>query len=181
MARYFFVLALFGLVGCVNLGRPISPLIWASRDGDTARLKELIKAGADVDARGGVNDWTPIMHAVHKNQAAALKILLRAGADVNAVAGNQTALIMAAGYGQADLVRMLLDYGADPRAFNGAALDAAVSGTTDIDRFTVGHCQSQTVKALLERDPSLRLTGGSWATRAARLGGCKEVLALLNR
>ena len=54
------------LTAACNPGPPLSPLIGAARDGDTARIAELVRAGANVNERGGVNDWTPLMHAVHE-------------------------------------------------------------------------------------------------------------------
>src|SRR5713226_2060031 len=153
--------------GCTRLGSPGSSLIGAAREGDTARIAELVAGGADVNQRGGVNDWTPLMHAIHKNQAGSVRELLGAGADLNATAGHETALTMAAAYGYADIVGLLLDHGAIPTA---DALSAAVGGANDIDRFTVGHCQTDTVKVLLERDPSLRLKAQAAAVRVAKLG-----------
>src|SRR5580704_15042673 len=70
-------------------GGPLSPLIVAAREGDTARIAELVKSGADVNERGGVNDWTPLMHAVHKNQVTSVRALIAAGADVNLTAGSE--------------------------------------------------------------------------------------------
>jgi hypothetical protein len=65
---------------------------------------------------------------------------------------------MAAGYGYTDIVRILLDSGADARAVlpNGDnALDMALEGVADIDRFTWGSCQTSTVRLLHERVPLL--------------------------
>lgn len=45
-------------------------------------LATLLVGGADVDARG-INDWTPLHHAVSLGDAAAIRMLLRAGADVS--------------------------------------------------------------------------------------------------
>ncbi|PYT15860.1 MAG: hypothetical protein DMG59_12255 [Acidobacteria bacterium] len=172
------VLVCLAMAGCIPMGPPLSPLIGAAREGDTARMAELLASGADPNGRGGVNHWTPLMHAIHKNQAGSVRVLLDAGADLNARAGNQTALVMAAGYGYADIVKLLLDRGATPTA---EALDAAVGGVPDIDRFTVGRCQAETVKALIEKTPSLRLNAGATALRLAKLGGCKDVVGMVER
>jgi ankyrin repeat protein len=158
------------------MGGGVSPLIGAARSGDVDQIKQLVASGADVNGPGGVNHWTPLMHAIHKNQAGSVTALLAAGADPNAVSGRTTALIMAAGYGQADIVRILLEHGANPGA---EALAAAVGGTTDIDDNTAGKCQTGAVKALMEKEPSLRLAGDSEAVQTARRGGCTEVLALV--
>jgi hypothetical protein len=171
------------LVGC-GLGEAVSPLISAARDGDVETVKRLAAARVDLDEPGGVNHWTPLMHAIHKNQAGAVEALLEAGAHVNAVSGNTTALILAAGYGQADIVRILLTHGADPKLAarpGETALAAAVGGSRDIDNNTAGKCQTDTVKLLLERDATLLIPGDSEAVQTAQKAGCTEVVALVTR
>lgn len=162
------------------------PIIGAARTGDTTAIERLLADGADPDVHAGVNNWTPLQHAIHKNQAGSIRVLLKHHADVNARAnGGVTPLIMAAGYGYASIVRLLLDAGADAklRANDGAtALDVAIGGIPDIDRFTVGHCQTDTVRALLDSDPALDLGEERWSkagTVIARFSGCKQVLAML--
>jgi Ankyrin repeats (3 copies) len=177
-------LAVVALSACtIPLGGSFPPLIQAARDGDTAALERLLQSGAGPNLRAGVNGWTPLMHAVHKNQPESVKVLLAHGARPNEHGGaGETALIMAAGYGYSDIVRVLLKAGADPslKAVNGTdALSAAVSGVPDIDRFTVGHCQTDTVRALLTAAPGLKFDMDSIARRIAKFGGCTEVLRLV--
>ncbi len=171
--------------GCGRLGEALSPVASSARVGDTAEIKRLAAAGADVNAPSGVNHWTPLMHAIHKNQAGAVGAhLLDAGASVNAASGNTTALIMASGYGQTEIVRSLLKHGADPRLAirpGATALAAAVGGSRDSDDYTSGKCQTETVKALLEHDPGLLIPGDSEAVQTAKQGGCTEVVALVSR
>jgi hypothetical protein len=172
------------LIGCAI--RPDNPLIGAARSGDAQAIARLLAHGADANQRWGVNGWTPLMHAIHKNQQASVEALLSGGADVNA-RGNQgiTALMMAAGYGYADIVQLLLDKGADPYAETSAgdnALVMAVGGVPDIDKFTIGKCQAQTVAVLLKKAPDLKLKDnlhGRAARLAARTGGCTDVLSLI--
>lgn len=134
-------------------------LVWAARSGQPAAIDLLVRNGADPNLRSGVNDWTVLMHAIHKDQPASVIALLNDGADVNARHRNgETALMMAAGYGYTDIVSILLDHGADPAITlpNGEnALDFATAGVMDIDRFTWGKCQSGTVRLLRERAPGL--------------------------
>lgn len=182
-----FLAALFAvlwLAGC-NL-QPDDPLIGAARSGDTRSLKKLLARGADPDRRWGVNNWTPLMHAIHKNQKASVEVLIAAGADMNARCGDgMTALMMAAGYGYADIVRVLLDRGADVHAETSGgdnALTMAVGGVPDIDKFTVGKCQTDTVAALLKKAPDLKIKDSAYgraARLAARAAGCTDVLSLL--
>ena len=122
-------------------------------------IRILVRAGADPNARSGVNGWPVLMHAIHKGQPRAVGTLLDLGADVNAGGPNgETPLMMAAGYGYTDIVRTLLDAHADLAAVmpNGdSALDFALSGVTDIDRFTWGNCQRDTVGLLRSAAPNL--------------------------
>jgi hypothetical protein len=177
-----FLAASLLLAGCGFFSGPISPLISAARSGDVAKIAELAASGTDLNAPGGVNGWTPLMHAVHTNQLSSVRALLNKGAQVDLHAGGTTALIMAAGYGYTDIVKVLLNHGADPKATarNGStALEAALEGSSDMDRYTAGQCQTETVKAIVESDRSLRITEDSAAMQAARKSGCDKALALL--
>ena len=174
------------LAGCGS--EPLHPLIGAARSGNTQAIAALLANGANPNQREGVNGWTPLMHAIHKNQKGSVEALIAGGADVNAQSGKgMTALIMAAGYGYRDIVQLLLEKGADAYAesSNGDnALAAAVGGVPDIDKFTVGKCQTETVKALLTKAPDLKLKDnfyGRAARMAARVAGCTDVLSLLEK
>jgi len=160
----------------------LTALILSTRAGAVPAVETLLRHGADPNLRGGVNGWTPLIHAIHKNQSGAAKALLDSGAQLDGCGrSGETALMMAAGYGYTPLVELLLERGANPRAatpdgYN--VLAAAMGGVPDIDRFTVGHCQADTVRALKRRDPSLHLPDNLWARVAqisggvARLSGC---------
>jgi hypothetical protein len=166
-------------------GGPMPPIVGAAREGDLTRLAQLLNAGADPNIHAGVNDWTPLMHAIHKGQRGSVRVLVAHGARPDERGrGGATALIMAAGYGYDDVVRILLKAGADPhlKSYNGeSALDAAVGGTSDIDRFTVGHCQIQTVRALLAAAPDLTIAPSGDAVRVAKFSGCTDVVALVTK
>ena len=97
--------------------------------------------------------------ATSASDVAKMTRMLDAGADPNGTESDgATPLMMAAGYGYTNIVKLLLTRGANPRiaTSNGiTALDLARSGVPDIDRFTVFACQDDTVKALLAADPKL--------------------------
>jgi len=136
-----------------------SALIWAARSGRPEAIDFLVKKGADPNARAGVNEWTVLLHAIHRNQAASVVALVRNGANVNGrMRSGETPLMMAAGYGYTEIVRTLLESGADVYAVmdNGRnALDLAASGVADIDRFTWGKCQQETIRVLRQWGPRL--------------------------
>lgn len=148
-------LALFLLIGCIRYA-PFTPLADAARAGDIAAIRDLTAHGADPNEAVGQNNWTPLEHAIHKAQLKSVEVLLDAGADPNrADAGGTTPLMMAAGYGYTDIVQLLLRRGAKPSA---KALDMALTGVSDIDRFTLFQCQDQTVNALRAADPSMSVS-----------------------
>jgi hypothetical protein len=148
------------LVGSSSAADVQNALVWAARSGQPDAIHYLVKHGGDPNTTAGVNGWTVLMHAVHKHQPRAVAALLRDGAQVNArVSGGQTALMMAAGYGYTEIVRLLLEQGADAHLTTNSgenALDLAASGVTDIDRFTYGSCQVETVRLLRRSVPDLR-------------------------
>jgi ankyrin repeat protein len=112
MINFAAALGLSLLLSACDPGVPIPPIAAAARSGDTARIAKLANAGADVNERGGVNHWTPLMHAVHKNQAGAVIALIEAGADLNATAGRDTALRLAELQNEPAIAKILKDHGA---------------------------------------------------------------------
>jgi len=78
----------------------------------------------------------------------------------------------------------VLDHGADARLAppdGRTALAAAVEGSNDMDQYTAGSCQTETVQALLRHDPGLRVPSESAPARTASKAGCKEILTLAVR
>lgn len=162
--------------------RGLTALIVAARVGYVPVIQSLLRHGADPNLRGGVNDWTPLMHAAHKNRICAARALLDGGAQVDGRGrSGETALMMAAGYGYTPIVELLLARGADTRARtpDGATVfSIAVGGVPDIDRFTLGSCQIATIDALKRKDPGLSLPENVWGGAArvsaaiAKFRGC---------
>jgi len=150
MRRLSALAAFLGLAACTTV--PPSPLAGAARAGDLSAIRRLVQAGADLNEASGVNDWTPLHHAIHKNQPGSVRLLLELGADVNAPSPQGvTPLMMAAGYGYDPIVRTLLDYHADPSlkdAHGETALSHARHGATDIDRWTWPAQQTACVRLL---------------------------------
>jgi ankyrin repeat protein len=108
------------------LGGARSPLMWAAYRGDTKIMKLLIAAGADVNGEGFFG--TPLAQAAWADQTAAARLLIERGADVKQVPHgiDYTALHWAASseHGDASLVNLLLNHGADPNIGGGEHIEA---------------------------------------------------------
>ena len=176
-------LTLLATAACATTSPP-SPLVTAARTGDVATIRTLAAAGSDLNALGH-NQWTPMMHAIHKSQAEAVAVLITAGADVNRLTPTgSSALEMAVANGQTEIVRRLLEAGADPR--HPGVFVAAVSGGafSDIERPWFGECHTDIVRVLLEKAPDLKLPDnedGHLSMLFARWNRCEEVVRLAQR
>ena len=95
----------------------VTPLYLACTNRNAAMVEKLLQAEADPNAKL-LNGETVLMNCGRTGNAAAVKALIAAGAKVNAKEPehDQTALMWAAAEKHPDVVRVLLDAGADFRA-----------------------------------------------------------------
>ncbi len=94
------------------------PLHDAVKDGDLARLQELIAAGEDLTAQDKFVG-TALHWAALKDDIEAARLLIDAGSDANLPkigGGQQTALHIAAERGSVEVARLLVEAGADIEA-----------------------------------------------------------------
>ena len=99
-----------------------SPLMMAAIKGHTELVKLLIAKDADVNKTG----WTPLHYAASSAKKSIIEILLNHSAYIDAESPNgSTPLMMAAMYGNAECVRLLLEGGADPTLINQSGLSAS--------------------------------------------------------
>lgn len=92
-----------------------SPAYAAAREGDATKVIQFVDAGLDVDAPGS-DGRTLLMLAAANGHAAAVERLIARGADCAAACeleGGLDAMYMACRNAHVDVVRVLLDHGAD--------------------------------------------------------------------
>ena len=95
-----------------------SELLIAAKIEDAEKVKELLKKGANPNARTE-GCWTPLHWAALNGHLDVVKLLLEKGADLDAKSeGDWTPLHFAAASGKLDVVKFLLEKGADPNARN---------------------------------------------------------------
>ncbi len=91
----------------------MTPLLYAAEQGNEARMRMLLEAGAHVkvaDKKG----MTPLMFVSEMGHVDLMRAMIQAGADVNAQNNEgKTALMLAVHQEKVDAVRLLLDSGAD--------------------------------------------------------------------
>jgi len=98
-----------------------SPLMLAALAGDLDMCKLLIDRDADVNKTG----WTPLHYAATNAHLDVMRLLIDEDAYIDAGSPNGTTpLMMAARYGTATAVKLLLEAGADPSIVNDMGLSA---------------------------------------------------------
>jgi N-acyl-D-amino-acid deacylase len=162
----------------------LTALMAAAIGNDTASVRMLIEAGADVNHTGstgpnGPRGFTPLMLAASKANLEAVKLLLAKGAKVNVTserenlprvknglvsAGGFTPLLLASTYGPPELAKTLLDAGADVNATDVRGMTPLMLSLTT-DRF-----DPETVRLLMAHgaDARLKSTAGETALDWAR-------------
>jgi len=109
----------------------------AAADGDLERVKALIAAGADINAKDQ-EGYMPLHAAAQSGHTAVAKFLVVAGADLEAKADDHsfTPLHVATKAGHTTLVELLIAEGADANAKDVSAkaplFQAVLSGSTDL-------------------------------------------------
>jgi hypothetical protein len=105
-------------------------LLMSAREGEVDSARLLLRAGADVEGRGGA--MTPLAGAALRGHTHMVQLLLRAGADVNVVGMNeQTPLMNAVKLNRLGAARALLKAGASTRVTDRAGDNLLVVAITE--------------------------------------------------
>lgn len=105
-----------------------TPLLHAARQGHVTTAKYLIDSGANP-ATPSEMGTTALHHAAGIGDIELLRLLLLKGLDVNSQSDTGTPLIWAAGHGQSDAVKVLLEHNADPSIETDDNITAILSST----------------------------------------------------
>ncbi|MBK8248274.1 MAG: ankyrin repeat domain-containing protein [Gemmatimonadetes bacterium] len=133
-----------------------APLADAAMKRDTARVRALLKQGADVNAAQG-DGMTALHWAAQHGFADQARMLVFAGARLDAITrnGSYTPLHLAARSGRATVVAALLDAGANVN-------QPTSSGGASPLHLAVQQGDPGTIKALLDKGASVDAPEGAW-------------------
>ncbi|MCC6677523.1 MAG: ankyrin repeat domain-containing protein [Phycisphaerales bacterium] len=127
----------------------------ASRAGDVARIRELLRSGADPDQEQRLLfdktslKYTPLVWAVRGGSDAAVEALVAGGADVNKPVGHRSPLAWAIGEGSDGVVAALIQHPAiDIHVVNFAGQNALYSA--------ISHCRDAAARELVRRNVDFR-------------------------
>jgi ankyrin repeat protein len=119
-----------------------TPLMMAALKGNTVFAKRLIARGADVYKTG----WAPLHYAATGGHVEMIKLLLENHAYIDTESPNKTTpLMMAAQYGTAQAVKLLIDEGADITLKNDVGMTAL-----DFSRFGESRASLDVLTAALK-------------------------------
>jgi hypothetical protein len=149
--------------------RQSTPLHKAVEQSNLAEVKQLLKAGADPNAK----DWlggTPLELSVARGPDL-VRVLLDAGADPRGTDALGTAVVYTLGKDRAAVVRMLLDHGADPNAtipLSNPVLCCAGNNRSD-----------EVVRILLDAGADVNIRGDDTPLVSAVEGNQRQLVELL--
>ena len=138
------VVALFAVLLMTAAVPPDSPVADAAMRGDTERVRELLRGGADVNAAQG-DGMTAIHWAAEHDAVEMTEVLVFAGANLEATTrlGGFTPLLVASRTGSAAVVDKLLDAGAPIEAATSTGETAlhlaAAAGSSETASVLVSH------------------------------------------
>ncbi len=153
------------------------PLMQAVKANDSARVRQLIAGGVNVDTPDSSGD-VPLIMAAYLGHSEITRLLLEAGADVTAVDPGMkaTALHAAAYAGRTEPARLLIQHGIDIDA------QGPYNGYTALHD-AIWQNNVETARVLIEAgaDLTLRNHEGQTPLEMAKARGRKQIVALIEQ
>ena len=145
----------------------------ACRTGDIPRIEELYKLQPESINSINKNGHTPLILACYRNQVLAVKKLLELGAEIDYQSGDGTALLGATYQNNYDVIKLLLDDGANPN-ISDANKETPLIMASKSDNAKV-------IKLLLEAgaDKNIKDKLGNTAANYAKITRNEEIIQLL--
>ncbi len=109
-----------------------APLLEAAIDGDAARVRELLRAGADPNMRDE-SRWTPLHFGAQDQALGVVMALLEAGAEVDSPDDHGNTPLWRATFtsrGHGEVIRALREAGANPWYTNSRGISPAALART---------------------------------------------------
>ena len=162
-----------------SLTAPDSPVADAAMRRDGAKLRLLLKQGADVNAAQG-DGMTALHWAATHGDVEEARMLIYAGARVDALTrnGNYTPLHLASRAGHVTAIRALLETGADANA------KTSSGGATPL-HFAAAQGNTESIAALLDKGATVDAREGAWEQTplmwAAAYNRVSAIKALIER
>ena len=145
------------------------------RSGDTDRLEILYGMNHDTLEATNSNGFTPLIIATYRNQLACVKFLIEHNVNVNRSSQEGTALVGACYKGNLDIIRLLLN--------NGAEVDAVGSNGSTALIYAVLANNKELVKLLMEykADPNKKDNKELSSMEYAAKRDKKELVKIMSR
>jgi len=157
--------------------------------GDVESVSSLLNIGADVQWQDDSHN-TPLIHAVENRQYAISKILIENGSQVNFAGNAGPAIVYAARNGDLQVIRLLLDSGADINSTlrygnlpggSSAVLESIIKNNFEVFSYLLSHGSDINRGTAIEYDGAALLLVGDLSAEAkdGTIAGDLKMLGLI--
>ena len=124
----------------------MTALWWAIQEGHTEIIISLLDAGADIEDRDSIDNFSILDKAVGEQKLDIVQMLIERGVDVNGPTDNGSALHLAVAYDLYEIAQLLLANGADLNIQDSDGLTALAFAQKHSDKKTIGILQAHLAK-----------------------------------
>ncbi len=147
-----------------------TPLHSAAEVGNTEMVQLLMLKGADIDAKDSTSGFSPLFEAVCAGHVATTLALLAGGADVSIGTSELSVVHEAAGNGDVDILRAVIEYGAD--------VNHVITSQTSALHCAAYNNQAQAIDVLIKAGAIIEARDSSGRTPLHHASTCDSFEAL---